>query len=234
MNGASASKSRRTVNRILIVQDYYDYDNKMSVWYIIHAFQAEYIELFSVTRPVADKEVMRAMREVNNAFEFAGGYNVSLETSPLGDDAMAEWQSKAGPTYPVSGPVFTAGNFSPSDVKVGGRPLTLQMFKDAIEMTDERKSESEAESEQIAYTWYRFMQHMFSSGMAGSTHTTWAVTNGGYTTRHGLNPVLHTIIEDWYTVVPRELRKHVAIGATVERGHDHALVGGSQIKDQAK
>jgi hypothetical protein len=225
LKSGTRSKGMRTVNRILIVQDYYDYDNKMSVWYILHAFKAEYIELFSVTRPLADKEVMRAMREKQNVLEFVGGYSESLKTSPLGDEAMHEWHSKTGPTYPVSGPVFTTQNFDPSGVNVRGAPLTLQMFKDAIEMTPARKQEAEAESEQIAYTWYMFMQHMLSTGRAGSKQVTWAVTNGGYTERHGLNPAMHTIIEDWYTFVPRDLRKYVAIGKTIERRHDASLIG---------
>jgi hypothetical protein len=214
INGGSASQGRRIVNRILIVQDYYDYDNKMSVWYILHAFNAKVIELYSVTRPVAEKQVMRAMREKKGAFAAAGGF-FPPKPSALSDEAIYEWRSEEGPTYPVASPVFTQKNFDPGDVKVDGEPLTLERFKQALAMTGEREAESEAESEQIAYTWYEFISNMFNNGHAGSTSVTWAVTNGGYTKRHGLNPALHTIIEDWYTSVPGDFRPYVAIGKTI-------------------
>ena len=215
------SKGKRSVNRILIVQDYYDYDNKMSVWYIVHAFNAKVIELYSVTKPVADKKVMRAMRDSKSAFNFAGGFPQALKPSALSLEAQGEWNSRDGPTYPVGSPVFTTTNFQPGHTKVDGAPLTLKMFKDALKMTEERRAESEAESEQIAYTWYKFIDHMFSIGRAGSDQVTWAVTNGGFTSRHGINPALHTIIEDWYTCVPKKYA--LDIGSKLERGHDKTL-----------
>ena len=222
------SKGKRSVNRILIVQDYYDYDNKMSVWYIVHAFNAKVIELYSVTRPVADKKLMRAMRESQSAFAFAGGMPRALKPSALSEEAKEEWKSREGPTYPVGSPVFTTTNLVPGDVRFDGAPLTLKMFKDALEMTEERRAESEAESEQIAYTWYKFIDHMFSTGRAGSSQVTWSVTNGGYTSRHGLNPAMHTIIEDWYTYVPK---KYVlGIGKTLERGHDNTLTRTDRVE----
>lgn len=220
------SKGKRSVNRILIVQDYYDYDNKMSVWYIVHAFNAKVIELYSVTRPVADKKVMRVMRESQSAFAFAGGY--TDKPIALTPEAQEEWKSREGPTYPVGSPVFTTTNFNPGHTKFDGAPLTLRMFKDALEMTEERRAESEAESEQIAYTWYKFIDHMFSTGRAGSKQVTWSVTNGGYTSRHGLNPAMHTIIEDWYTCVPK--RYVLDIGSTLERGHDNTLTRTDRVK----
>jgi hypothetical protein len=196
MKGGSASQGRRMVNRILIVQDYYDYDNKMSVWYILHAFNAKVIELYSVTRPVAEKEVMRAMREKKGAFAAAGGF--PLKPSALSDEAIDEWRSKEGPTYPVASPVFTQKNFAPGDVKVDGELLTFKRFKKALHMTPARIAESEAESGHIAYTWSKFIAHMLEYNNVGNPDARLYVTNGGYTNRHGLNPALHTIIEDWY------------------------------------
>lgn len=192
----NARGAMRTVGRVLIVQDYYDYDNKMSVWYILRSFDASVIELYSVTKPVAEKDVMRAMREKQSAFTFAGGF--PLKPHALSKEAMGEWKSDAGPTYPVAAPVFTETNFNGSGVTVEGTPLTLKRFKEALEMTEARHKESEAESGHIAYTWYRFMQHMLDSGMVGNPKAALSVTNGGYTARHGLNPAMHTIVEDWY------------------------------------
>ena len=90
-------------------------------------------------------------------------------------------------------------------------------------MTDPRRAESEAESKQIAYAWYKFIEHMSCEDMIGSTDVKLSVTNGGYTMRHGLNPVIHTIIEDWYHAVPTHAIDHVAIGSTIVRGHDRNM-----------
>ena len=212
---ATTSKGKRSVNRILIVQDYYDYDNKMSVWYILYAFSAAIIELFSVTRPVAEKTVIHAMRENRPAFDFAGGLPAALTPGPLTVDAKSAWKvSETEPTYPVAGPVFTKANFNAGDVTldkddlkrkrtfksviVDAKPLTFERFKQALEMNADRKRESDEEAECIAHTWYMFIASMFEKEMVGNQSATWSVTNGGHTTRHGLNPAMHTVVEDWY------------------------------------
>jgi hypothetical protein len=208
----SLREARRIVNRILIVQDYYDYDNKMSVWYILNAFYANVIDLYSVTRPVAEKEVMRTMREHRGAFDFAGGYAEAIKTSALSPDSQKSW----GSIYPVAGPVFTERNFNAGDVTIPkgtptqpttqryepvifeGEELTFKRFKEALHMTPARIAESDAESGHIAYTWSKFVAHMLEYNKVGNPDARLYVTNGGYTNRHGLNPALHTIIEDWY------------------------------------
>ncbi len=190
LNANSTSKGKRYVNRILIVQDYYDYDNKMSVWYILYAFHAEIIELFSVTRPVADKAVMRAMRENGAAFSF-----LRFSVNPLSPEASAEWDM-----HPMA-PVFTEVNFNAVPVlepEADRKPLTFELFKTALAMNEGRMRESEEEAVCIASTWGKFIGHMLEKQMVGNPSARWTVENGGHTMRHGLNPAMHTVVEDWY------------------------------------
>jgi hypothetical protein len=202
-------KRKRDVNRILIVQDYYDYDNKMSVWYILYAFHAQIIELFSVTRPVADKAVMHAMRENRSAFDVAGGIPAAFTPGPLTEDAKNAWEVKgSAPTYPVAGPVFTQSNFNVGSVELKGqtfakviveeKELSFERFKMALAMNPDRIRESEEEAAWIASTWMKFIGHMLKEEIVGNQGAACSVTNGGHTMRHGLNPAMHTVVEDWY------------------------------------
>jgi hypothetical protein len=182
---------RRIVNRVLFIQDYYDYDNRFSVWYALLAIGATTFELYSVSRPVADKKLMTLMRLMAHPFTFDGGFP-NLQ-SPLGKDAKEEWGQ-----YPPAGPVYTKSKFDGIVKTMPGQtdPASLfDKYKQAIYADHSR--ESLEDSKKIALTWYVFLGYMMRKGLIANPQTRIIVVNGGYTKHHRFNPAMHTIQEDW-------------------------------------
>ena len=198
---------RRIVNRVLFVQDFYDYDNKFGVWYALVTIGAAIFELYSVSRPVADKELMRNIRSKFNPLDLDGGFG-NLQ-SALGNVAMAEWRTP----YPPASPVYTQKKFS--DIITASKPAAavtdeheskvrrvedhFQAYKNAI-LADHTR-ESLDDSKKIAITWYVFLCYMVRNKKVGYIGEKMIVTNGGYTRDHRFNPAMHTIQEDWITDV---------------------------------
>jgi hypothetical protein len=182
---------KRIVNRVLFIQDYYDYDNRFGVWYALLAIGAAIFELYSVSRPVANKEHMKLMRLVAHPFAFDGGFP-NLQ-SPLGKDAKEEWGQ-----YPPAGPVYTKSKFDGIVSAMPGQtdPASLfDKYKQAIYADHSR--ESLEDSKKIALTWYVFLCYMIRKGLIANTQMQMSVVNGGYTNHHRFNPAMHTIQEDW-------------------------------------
>jgi hypothetical protein len=182
---------KRIVNRILFIQDYYDYDNKFSVWYALLAIGAAIFELYSVSRPVANKELMKQMRRMAHPFAFDGGFP-NLQ-SPLGKGAKEEWGR-----YPPAGPVYTKSKLDGIVKAMPGQtdPASLfDKYKQAIYADHSR--ESLDDSKKIALTWYVLLCYMIKQGLIANTQMQMSVVNGGYTNHHRFNPAMHTIQEDW-------------------------------------
>ena len=188
---------KRIVNRVLFIQDFYDYDNKFSVWYALRTIGAATFELYSVSRPVADKELMKQMRRAANPFDFDGG--VPNLQSPLGKDAKGEWGQ-----YPPAGPVYTKSKFDGSVAGIpGASAISFDKYKQALH-TDHTK-ESLDDSKKIAITWYVFLCYMIKKGLiANALEKKIIVVNGGYTKHHRFNPAMHTIQEDWISAADLE------------------------------
>ena len=198
---------KRIVNRVLFVQDFYDYDNKFGVWYALVTIGAAIFELYSVSRPVADKELMKNLRSKFNPFDLDGGF-INLQ-SALGKAAMDEWQTP----YPPASPVYTKKKFN--DIITASKPAAavtdereskvrrvedhFQAYKNAI-LADHTR-ESLDDSKKIALTWYVFLCYMVRNKKVGYIGEKMMVTNGGYTRDHRFNPAMHTIQEDWITDV---------------------------------
>jgi hypothetical protein len=221
MNSLFASVSggpcevKRTVNRVLFIQDFYDYDNKFSVWYALLMIGASIFELYSVGRPVANKELMKEIRSKFKPPELDGGF--SQLQSALGKDARNEWGQ-----YPPAGPVYTKERFEtfaaallPSRPKEDDETSQEQEPKRhrSASAFDEYKAainadhtkESLDDSKKIALTWYVFLCYMMKKGMIANKETQMSVVNGGYTSHHRFNPAMHTIQEDWITDVNPKL-----------------------------
>jgi hypothetical protein len=182
---------KRIVNRVLFIQDYYDYDNRFGVWYALLAIGAAIFELYSVSRPVADKTLMKQMRRMAHPFAFDGGFP-NLQ-SPLGKDAKEEWGQ-----YPPAGPVYTKSKFDGIVTAMQSQtdPASLfDKYKQAIYADHSR--ESLEDSKKIALTWYVFLCYMMRKGLIANTQMQMSVVNGGYTNHHRFNPAMHTIQEDW-------------------------------------
>jgi hypothetical protein len=194
--------ARRKVHRKFIGQDYYDYDNKFGVWYALDSIDAASVHLFSVSRPVADKGTMVNMRRDLGAGAIAKytqwfNFDVTPPTMPrrITDD-------KSDAKFPMS-PVILSSEYEAGAAAVNADtsflpvPETLEGL--GAKLYDRRAALKE--SEEIAFTWVAFLCH-YIRARAGSTGFTyidgsWKVTNGGHTSRHGMHPVMHTLVEDW-------------------------------------
>lgn len=196
---------RRIVNRILFIQDFYDYDNKFSVWYALLTIGASVFELFSVCRPVANKELMKKLRNTFKPFSF------DTFQSPLGKGAAKEWGLGK---YPPAAPVYTKDQFDASRQNAKEKldksnaeeqsvkrdvpyydEVTFDKYKQAIYADHSR--ESLEDSKKIALTWYVFLCYMMRKGLIANTQMQMSVVNGGYTNHHRFNPAMHTTQEDW-------------------------------------
>jgi hypothetical protein len=187
-NGTRSSIRRKIMN-MLIVQDYYDYDNKMSVWYALYMFQVMgKIELLSITRPVANRNVMVEMRKHGDAFKYSG--NQKLKPAP------AATKEDKWPTAPV----ITKDSF---DAFVATIPNydgpTFKDYQVAINpLSDEARAASSKEAEEITNMWRAWLFRFYATRKDLEPVGGYTCTNGGYPNRHGMNPVVHTLMEDWF------------------------------------
>jgi hypothetical protein len=179
---------RRTIMNMLIVQDYYDYDNKMSVWYALYMFEVMgSIELLSIARPVADRDVMINMRKHGGAFKYR---------DPKRTPAQAATEADKWPTAPV----ITKDSF---DAFVATIPNydgpTFEAYQVAINpRSEEAHARSSKEAEEIANTWRAWLFRFYETREDLRPKGGYTCTNGGYPNRHGMNPVVHTLMEDWF------------------------------------
>ena len=178
---------------MLIVQDYYDYDNKMSVWYALYMFEVSgALELLSITRPVADRATMIKMRKNGGAFAYAG-------KAPQTPSRAATDADK----WPAA-PVITEANFNAHVEKTTAYDgPTFEEYQKAIDpRSDEAKKRSSKEAEEIANMWLAWLSRFYEQHPKEHTPRSFFARNGGYTNRHGLNPAMHTLMEDWFKKDP--------------------------------
>lgn len=191
--------AKRKVRNMLILQDYYDYDNKMSVWYLLYMFEViGDLELLSITRPVADRDVMIKMRKNGGAFAYATGSAGNKPPTPF---AAATREDK----WPAA-PVITKENFDLHVAKILGYDgPNFEQYKDAINTQSEKaRTASEKEAREIRNTWNQWLHRFYENRPNETKPRQFFASNGGYTNRHGLNPVMHTLMEDWF----KEPEKH--------------------------
>jgi hypothetical protein len=184
--------AKRRVRNMLIVQDYYDYDNKMSVWYLLYMFEViGELELLSITRPVANRKVMSKMRKNGGAFAYAGSAPTPVQAASPDD----KWPAA---------PVITEENFNKHVAAMRKKgvydgPESFKDYKAAIDpLSTEALAASSKEAEEIANTWAQWLDHFYATRTDLKPKGRYTCTNGGHTNRHGLNPVMHTLMEDWF------------------------------------
>lgn len=240
--GSQVSRSaRRKVLKVFVEQDYYDYDNRMGVWYAVDSIDAASVSLFSVSRPVADRSTMIDMRRN------AGGGAPWQYTPFFGPGTKphlitaSEEDVRAFPMWPVLLEKEYASRAAAvnSDGAMRARRdgTTLGPFGSVPKTVSDLKTKlydwpaTQLESSAIAYTWIAFLCHYIQERSAATgfayTDNSWKVTNGGYTSRHGMHPVMHTLVDDWlhtplrgYVLEPKD----AAVGSAI---HTHAITKSS-------
>jgi hypothetical protein len=91
----------------------------------------------------------------------------------------------------TSAPVITKENF---DRRVAA--MRAKGAYDGPDKFEERRSSKEADD--IKNTWNRWLDHFYATRTDLKPVGGYKCINGGHTNRHGLNPVMYTLMEDWF------------------------------------
>jgi hypothetical protein len=134
---------------------------------------------------------MSKMRKNGGAFAYAGKAPTPVEAASLAD----KWPAA---------PVITEENFNKHvaamrEKGVYDGPESFKDYKAAIDpLSTEALAASSKEAEEIANTWAQWLDRFYATRPDLKPKGRYTCTNGGHTNRHGLNPVMHTLMEDWF------------------------------------
>jgi hypothetical protein len=202
----------------------------MGVWYAVDSIDAASVNLFSVSRPVADRSTMINMRRNAGGKGpwqytpfFGAGTAPHLITAAEENVPFPMWPVLLSTEYASRAAAVNADgalNIPPEGKNelFGSVPSTVADLGKKLYDT----GAAQLESADIAYTWIAFLCHYIQARRAGEfayTDSSWKVTNGGYTIRHGMHPVMHTLVDDWLHSPPA--------GYVLEPGGEHAITESS-------